>query len=153
VPNIPEEGLHVDFAEHPVILASQSLLVTGPIEGMISVQKLGNVDVHVRGSLLARIVLPCGRCLNTFEYRVESEFYIDCTHDEKNPVRTSGQEHMLYGEELNLHFYQGDTIEVNEIIESQIHLEIPMVPLCKEACLGLCPTCGEDLNLGPHTKH
>ena len=146
VPNIPQEGLHLNFAESPVTLDGTSLQVIGPIEGRVSLHKLGDIDVHVRGALRACIVLPCGRCLNTFKYRIESEFYVDCTHEEKTPASSSGQEHRLYGEELNLHFYQGDTLEVNEIIESQIYLEIPMVPLCKEGCLGLCPTCGEDLN-------
>ncbi|MBI3359005.1 MAG: DUF177 domain-containing protein [Nitrospirae bacterium] len=145
VQNIPSEGLHFDLAGHPVILESKSLVVNGPVEGMLSVQKLGNVDVHIRGSLSAHLLLSCGRCLNSFDYPVASEFYVDCTHEEKSPI--SGQEHRLYGEELNLHFYQGDTLEINEIIENQIHLEIPMAPLCKEDCKGLCPICGEDLNL------
>jgi len=142
--------LHLNFAEHPIVLQSESLQVTGPISGMLSLQKMGNVDVHVRGSLVAPIMLSCGRCLNAFEYRVESEFYVDCTHEEKTPASSSGQEHRLHGEELNLHFYQGDTLEINDIIENQIYLEIPMVPLCEDACKGLCPTCGEDLNINPH---
>ena len=143
--------MNFNFAEHPIVLQSKSLLVNGPIEGALFLQKLGNIDVHVRGRLLAPIMLTCGRCLNAFEYRVESEFYVDCTHEEKAAI--SGQEHRLYGEELNFHFYEGDTLEVNDIIESQIYLEIPMAPLCKEACKGLCPTCGEDLNAGAHTQH
>ncbi len=147
VPHIPEEGLHLTFSEHPIVLENKSLLVHGPIEGMVSLHKIGNIDVHVRGSLSADLVLSCGRCLNTFDYALKSEFYVDCTHEEKTPLY--GQERMLYGEELNLHFYEGDTLEVNEIIENQIFLEMPMTPLCKEACLGLCPTCGEDLNVSP----
>ena len=144
VQNIPPEGLHLNFAEHPVILESESLVVKGSIEGMLSMQKLGEVDVHVRGSLSAHLLLPCGRCLNAFDHLVESDFYVDCTHEIKTPV--GGLEYRLSGEDLNLQFYQGETLDINEIIESQIHLEIPMVPLCKEDCKGLCPTCGEDLN-------
>jgi uncharacterized protein len=30
----------------------------------------------------------------------------------------------------------------------QIYLELPMKPVCREACRGLCPTCGADLNAG-----
>ena len=142
--NIPSEGLYLNFAEHPVSLESKSLVVKGPINGMIVLQKMGGADVYVRGSLSAQIELPCGRCLNGFDYLVESEFYVDCTHEVKTKV--AGLEYHLTGEELNLHFYQGETLDIDEIIESQIHLEIPMAPLCKEACLGLCPTCGVDLN-------
>jgi len=147
VQNIPPEGLTISFAEHPIVLTNETLSVNGPIEGTIFAQKLGEVDVHIRGSLSARIVLACRRCLNTFEHLLESEFYIDCTHEVE--VTVSGQEHCLYGEELNLHFYKGELLDIDEVIESQINLEVPMAPLCKEDCLGLCPTCGEDLNVGP----
>ena len=28
-------------------------------------------------------------------------------------------------------------------------MAVPMKPLCREDCQGLCPECGKDLNLGP----
>lgn len=145
--DIPSEGLQLSFADHPVTLHSKSLVMEEPIGGKLSVKKQGATDFHIRGFLSTHVLLTCSRCLKSFGYLVESEFYVDCTPILKTPI---GQEHRLYGEELNLHFYRGDTLDMDEIIEGQIHLEMPMAPLCQPDCKGLCSDCGEDLNRGPH---
>jgi uncharacterized protein len=35
-------------------------------------------------------------------------------------------------------------------VREAIQLAAPIVPLCRPDCLGLCPLCGADRNLGPH---
>jgi len=35
-------------------------------------------------------------------------------------------------------------------IREAIQLAAPIVPVCRPDCLGLCPLCGADRNLGPH---
>lgn len=42
--------------------------------------------------------------------------------------------------------FNGNIIELNPVIISNIALDIPMKVLCKEDCKGLCPKCGHDLN-------
>ncbi len=39
------------------------------------------------------------------------------------------------------------------IIRDEVSLALPLVPLCKKDCLGLCPTCGTDLNTAPCSGH
>ncbi len=135
----------LDLSQNPIILLDQAVLVEGPILGKLSIQKVGGVDVHIRGTLLGKLRLECSRCLTPFVSLIESDFYVDCTHEEKIPAAAGQQEHCLYGEELNLHFYRGDTIDLSEIISDQLRLETPMAPLCKEDCEGLCPSCGEPI--------
>lgn len=146
VQNIPDEGLLLDLLGQTIVLESQDIVVEGPISGKLSVQKAGGTDVHVRGSLSVPVRLSCGRCLRPFIYNVESEFYVDCTHEIKTGASAGHQEHRLYGEELNLHFYQGEMLDLSEIIAHQVYLETPMAPLCQEDCEGLCPTCREAFN-------
>jgi uncharacterized protein len=147
VHEVPEGGMQLSLAGQAITLHSKSLIINGPIDGKLSVQKQGDRDLYIRGSLSTCILLECGRCLSSFGHPVKSEFYVDCTPTVKGPI---GQEYRLLGEDLNLHFYQGDTVDVDEIIESQIHLETPMVPLCQTDCKGLCLACGENLNEAPH---
>ena len=45
--------------------------------------------------------------------------------------------------------YSGDVLDLQEMIKDQVLLELPLAPLCKGDCKGLCATCGKDLNLGP----
>jgi uncharacterized protein len=37
-------------------------------------------------------------------------------------------------------------LDVREVIRQNALLAIPMKPLCKEDCAGLCSQCGKDLN-------
>ena len=43
---------------------------------------------------------------------------------------------------------EGDELDLDELIYSDIILLTPTKFLCKEDCKGLCPTCGKNLNEG-----
>jgi len=146
VQDVLQDGMRLSLSSYS---ASQlrSMGIDGAIEGKLLITKQGDADLHIRGSISTRMILTCGRCLVPFGHPIKSEFYVDCTP----AVKTSfGQEHRLYGEELNLHFYRGGLLDMDEIIENQLCLETPMVPLCQTDCPGLCPICGEKLNGEPH---
>ncbi len=48
--------------------------------------------------------------------------------------------------EAEIAFYEGKGIELEQIIAEQILLLLPMQMVCKEACKGICPACGENRN-------
>lgn len=41
-------------------------------------------------------------------------------------------------------------IDLAPLVREYMLLEIPINPVCRADCLGLCPTCGENLNEDPH---
>jgi len=41
-----------------------------------------------------------------------------------------------------------DTVDLSEVVRQHLLLALPIAPRCREACRGLCPTCGADLNVG-----
>jgi uncharacterized protein len=43
-------------------------------------------------------------------------------------------------------FYKGDAIDLAEVMREQFYLAMPMKPLCKPDCQGLCPVCGGNRN-------
>jgi uncharacterized protein len=45
-----------------------------------------------------------------------------------------------------LSYYSGDEIDVTPLIVEQVMLALPTRPLCAEDCLGLCDSCGANLN-------
>jgi len=147
VQDVLEEGMRLSLSRYPTGQLSKDAAIDGAIDGKLFITKQGDTDLRIRGSISARILLTCGRCLVSFGHPVQSEFYLGCTPAIKTAF---GQEHRLYGEELNLHFYRGGLLDLDEVIENQLCLETPMVPLCQADCLGLCPSCGEKLDGGPH---
>ena len=51
-------------------------------------------------------------------------------------------------EDLDTSYYRDDQIDLNELLREQFYLALPMKPLCREDCAGLCPQCGTNLNTG-----
>jgi len=51
-------------------------------------------------------------------------------------------------EDLDTSVYRDDQIDLNEVLREQFYLALPMKPLCREDCAGLCPQCGTNRNTG-----
>jgi uncharacterized protein len=47
-----------------------------------------------------------------------------------------------------VHYVSEEILETEPVLIEQLQLNIPMKPLCRPDCAGLCPTCGADLNQG-----
>ena len=56
------------------------------------------------------------------------------------------QEMELDSEELDEDYFQGDELDLNVLLREQILLALPLKPLCREECRGLCRQCGANLN-------
>lgn len=146
VQDIPPEGRLLSYEQEPGEwgLSEKGLTLEGPIHVLLKLTKHGQNEVYIRGSLSATVLSECGRCLKRFSEPIQTEFHINYV-----PLSTISpeEERELLSDDMDLHFYNGEHIEIDEVIEGQLHLAAPMRPLCKPDCLGLCPHCGEDLNL------
>jgi uncharacterized protein len=57
-------------------------------------------------------------------------------------------EHELEEEDLGVVHVEGETFDTGPLLREQLQLGVPMKPLCREDCRGLCPQCGADRNRG-----
>jgi len=99
--------------------------------------------IRVHGRVGTRARFACSRCLNSFETDIVSDFTVFYS---KATEIAMEEEVALTGEDLVSAPYEGDEIDFTREIEEQIVLDIPMKPLCREDCRGLCALCGADLN-------
>jgi uncharacterized protein len=100
---------------------------------------------RVAGHVAGEIELTCGRCLEAFTLAVASEFdlrYVPRAENVGEGEREVGED------DLTTAFYDQDQIDLSELMAEQVHLALPMKPLCSEGCKGLCPHCGTNLNAG-----
>jgi len=142
VADIPEEGLAVEgvaalgqpFADPTWRLAALSLRLL----------RDGEV-VLVRGRLEARVPQVCGRCLERYEVVVAPE--VD-TRFVPMP-RGRAEEVELGADDLETDLYDGIAIDLGLLVETETTLGLPMKPLCRQGCRGLCPICGGNRNLVP----
>ena len=102
-------------------------------------------EVELSGELHAKIKTACDRCLQPVNLSIGAEF-----KERFVPAVSWGaeQQHELQEEDLNLAVFDGEAIEVDDLVREEILLAVPAHVLCREDCKGLCPVCGTDRNQG-----
>ena len=78
----------------------------------------------VTGTLRAPATAHCGRCLKALKLPVAVDDFVF--------------HHELHGEDL---------VDLTESVREDILLQLPQRTLCGPTCKGLCPVCGQDLNV------
>jgi uncharacterized protein len=104
---------------------------------------------EVAGAFQTRVRLTCSRCLNDFDSALTSEFELTYTKELASITETSAEEEVeLRVEDIGLLYFRGEEINLRDGIQEQVVMAFPLRSLCAEACKGLCPSCGADLNQG-----
>ena len=103
------------------------------------------VEVELHGSLRTRVAVACGRCLKSVELPIE----VDFTERFTPAVSWKDEEqHELSEADLDLAAFDGEGIDLDQLVKEEILLTMPAVVVCSEECKGLCPNCGADFNAG-----
>jgi uncharacterized protein len=96
--------------------------------------------LHVEGSVEAGLTTECVRCLAPVELEIAVPFTGDYLPE---------SEFVLAEESANEFTpLTGNILDVDPVAREAVLLAIPMRPLCREDCPGLCHRCGYDLNIG-----
>jgi len=104
-----------------------------------------NEQFRLAGSVRTRLELPCSRCVEPFTMPVEQAF--DLRYQPR--ARNTGEgEREIEEDDLTTAFYEHEEIDLGQLMREQFYLALPMKPLCREECKGLCPICGTNLNRG-----
>ena len=143
--DIPPEGIKVELELDPDDPAVQDLNVEGPVKGILEIKRTGR-QVLVRGNISGEVILTCARCLKVFTAGISEQIDI-----ELRPVfdlERAAQERELGSDDLDVEFFRGDALDTGHLTAEQIALSIPMKPLCRDDCSGICPDCGADRSLG-----
>lgn len=126
--------------------------LTGPIEVEMELERVAashpvtvqvrleafTDEILARGAVTYTAELNCNRCLTEWTEAGEVCFTQLFSRDPDEDGRAITRD----GE-----------IDLEPVIRDEVSLALPLVPLCKEDCLGLCPTCGTDLNTSPCSGH
>lgn len=141
-----EEEIEVEFDESPEDLGFQDeLQFVDRVKGRLRLSRvLGGIEA--KGEVRTEVYLECARCLDTFIYPIRSSFDVIFKRGGE-PVQTR-EEIALKDEEMRFSFFQGNFIDIGDEIRQDIIVSIPIKPLCKENCKGLCPRCGGKIDTG-----
>jgi uncharacterized protein len=133
-----------DFHEDDIQL-DDDIRVVGPLDGHVRMRRT-NQGLLVDGWVDLTLELQCNRCLKEFEQPMhvtfEEQFYPTVDVVTGLPLAPFDQEEIF---PIDAHH----EVDLTEAVRQNVLTALPMVTLCREDCLGLCPQCGHDLNLGP----
>lgn len=101
---------------------------------------MDNNIISLNAELKGTIELVCSRCLQKFPYPIDLKIDERFTDDLEN-------------RDDEVIFINNYEVDINEIVENNIILSLPIKKLCREDCKGLCPICGTNLNISTCNCH
>ena len=104
-----------------------------PLHAELSLESSSG-GLFVRGRATALVIHTCHRCLHAWSELIEAEVAEMVGGDGDYPMA-------------------GDEIDLEAPLRDAMILTLPVLPLCREDCRGLCSRCGADLNTGSCPGH
>ncbi|HEV8318540.1 MAG TPA: DUF177 domain-containing protein [Vicinamibacterales bacterium] len=132
------------FDPSEMTMEGDAYRIVAPVELVFDIHK-DKDRFRLEGTLKTTLELPCSRCLEPFEMPIDIEFdqrYLPQTD------ATSEVEAEVPEDDLETSYYRGEEIDLSDLVREQFYLALPMKPLCRDDCEGLCPHCGTNLNTG-----
>ena len=128
------------------IRQSEPLSAAGRAEVVVEQRggRLGTIaDIRLVGGFKAQLEATCARCLNPVPQTLEREF--DLLY-RPTGVDRRGDEQAIHEADTEIGYYQGEGLQLEDVLREQVLLAVPIRLLCRDDCKGLCPQCGCNLN-------
>jgi uncharacterized protein len=132
------------FAPDEVEQEGDVYRIVAPVQVHLEIHK-DKDRFRLVGTAKTQLELSCSRCLEPFRMPFDGE--IDVRYLPASELSTE-DEREVAEEDLDTSYYRDDQIDLNELLREQFYLAMPMKPLCRDVCAGLCPQCGMNLNTG-----
>ncbi len=146
IAEIPDEGLPLSYSEDP---AELDLAVSGvrflqPIAVDLILVKAAQA-ISATGRIKTSVTCECVRCLSRL--LVPLDIPVATQFLPVLPPLPPG-EYQMPSEVAEDYYYQGDVVVLDDLVRQEVILAVPFRPQCRADCRGLCPQCGQDLNVG-----
>lgn len=126
-------SLSEEWTQMPI--RDESLEFSSPIQVNGEVNNQGGGKFVVRGQINTVLSAQCDYCLKSMSLPLSFPF-------EESFMRNAQDDF-----ESEIYGYTGDTLDLNQMVQDNVLLNVPMRIVCSESCLGLCPNCGADRNI------
>ena len=122
--------------------ANEDYRIVQPVALAFDVYR-NKTEFRLVGQVSTVLELECGRCVEAFPLPVNGAFDVRYLPHTENAGEGEVE---IEEDDLDSAFYRDEVIDLGQLIREQLYLALPMKPLCQEACKGLCPHCGTNLN-------
>lgn len=160
--DITAEGLSLsaDLTGEELELADADVSIRGTVAVGLDLRAIERA-IYVIGVVEGTAIRQCVRCLKDFDDPLAFSLRVVYEREAKATASASKRDDMRKKkattlpeveqekQDDDLYYFTGDHLELAPMLREQMILASPMHPLCSDACLGLCPRCGKNLNEGP----
>jgi len=101
--------------------------------------------ISATGRIKTSVTCECVRCLS--RQLVPLDIPVATQFLPALPPLPSG-EYQMPSEAAEDYYYQDDVVVLDDLVRQEVILAVPFRPQCRADCRGLCPQCGQDLNVG-----
>ncbi len=135
-----------EFKEAAQVLDSDDAAVKfiQPLDVTVKAANVGH-GILLQGKVHTEVELDCSRCLGNFSLTVDTGFEEEVCHS--SDVAAYLADHPEAVEEENYTVFSSDVLDITPLVVEHVLLALPMKPLCREECKGLCSRCGRNLNV------
>jgi uncharacterized protein len=130
-------------------LEERQFTIEAPVFFELLVKKQDD-RVRITGPIKSVVIMICSRCLENFLCSIDTGLDIELAPKELAP---QAGEVELRPDDLDIYYFEGDEIELDPFIYDEVLLNIPVRPLCREDCSGLCQSCGKNTNVESCSCH
>ena len=134
------------FEPGMIDFSAESVRQIASMSWQASAERAG-AEIRITGSLRTTMEFSCSRCLDPARYEIDKSFDLFFRHRDEMAF-DEDDEIELTERETRTAFFTGTQLAMGDIMREQVLLALPMKPLCKADCKGLCPVCGTNLNSG-----
>jgi uncharacterized protein len=132
---VSEAWLRAECPDIPLCLSGAGVSFVGRLEP-------AGEGYLLRGTLAGKITIPCGRCLEPAPVEVESVLAVSfIERDEDSAEDDEAQDDVVC--------FEHGVVDIGVPIRDEILLAVPMTPICRTDCAGICPVCGGNRNVTP----
>ena len=103
-------------------------------------------DIRLRADYHGDFELLCARCVEPVRAPLAGSF--DLIFRPQAADADPGERSITL-DETEIGYYEVSGLSLEDVVREQVLLSLPSRTLCKEDCKGLCPRCGQNLNLEP----
>jgi uncharacterized protein len=118
-------------------LKAAGMEFSSPVESKLRILKSGQNYIG-QGEIKTRVDFECSRCLKKSAQVLKCEI--------KFLLKEENDQITLEAEEGEGQIQSGRSFDLDGLARENLILSLPLKPLCSEACKGLCPVCGINLN-------
>jgi len=148
ITNLPAEGREFTFSDQGLWtgpwrelgMSGNGPSGSGPMEARLRITP-GEDGWLITGTLTGTVDMVCDRCTGRARYGLEHGIEAFVQRPGRGPGDDEEPRIRVTGSKVEL--------DVGSLLWEELLLALPVKPLCKADCAGLCPHCGADRNQDP----